>query len=63
MDWGGGGGQQRVCAQGGVRVEAGSHSHHLKSPSAIKGILFQETERRGKGFTLLRRHAEADIPT
>lgn len=61
MDWGGGP-TKGVCA-GGVRVEAGSHSHHLKSPSAIKGILFQETERRGKGFTLLRRHAEADIPT
>lgn len=51
-----------VCG-GGVGFEAGSHSSHLKSLSAIKGIVFQETGRRGKGFTLLRRHVEADIPT
>jgi len=58
-----GGGVQQSMLGGGGGFEAGSHSSHLKSLSAIKGILFQETWRRGKGFTLLRRHTEADIPT
>lgn len=57
-----------MCGDGGGRgggggSEAGSHSSHLKSLPAVKGILFQETGRRGKGFTLLRRHVQADIPT
>lgn len=56
------GGSPEKCVQLGG-FEAGSHSSHLKSLSVIKGILFQETGRRGKGFTLLRRHVEADIPT
>lgn len=69
--WRGGGSRgetNKVCVEmggegGGGGSEAGSHSSHLKSLPAVKGILFQETGRRGKGFTLLRRHVQADIPT